>query len=660
VVSWKSRPSGYQVFWLTAIALAVLAAPRVVQWHGWTSNPEMAFSGDVVVASTDSYHLFRAAREMQNGSWDPALPDRSRAFPDGAKRSRIALFPALMAWVGDVFGTSVYRAGMMLALVFAVAFALPMVLFFARCGVPLVGFVGAAIGGLNSAYFHRTSVYRVDTDGGNLFFCWLATWALLGASQARGARRQVGWSAATGLASAGLALWYAQPGFLWVFGGGMALCCLVDRTEVRAALRMLAVFTLFAGPSAFAVGAADGLAFVRGYLVGSAGGAAEAFPNVLDEIHELQRLAVPEALGWLQRPWPLGALGLLGFGWLMLRLGRDAFSLLPLSALGMLGLVHSQRFLMYLGPLAAAGLGAWLVFALGSRVKRPALRVAASVALVALLLPGTAAFDTPRPRMTVATLSGLQRVGEAAPRGAVALAPWNEGYPLMDVARLATFGDGQEPDPVVEYLIALAFVSPEPAGLRAVSNYLATHSRAELYAVLEARGPQGLIAELVANARPSPVPEVVVFTRKILQGFSHLVRKASWDFEARAGKRGGYDVRECIPLQGLSYRCSKDQRADYVLDMEEGSLNGRPVAVRSIRVRAGEVVVEHDFERRGVTLQLVEAARPPHTLHILDEPVFRSNFNQMFVLGRYDASLFEPLVASLPEVRAYLQIPQAR
>jgi hypothetical protein len=40
--------------------------------------------------------------------------------------------------------------------------------------------------------------------------------------------------------------------------------------------------------------------------------------------------------------------------------------------------------------------------------------------------------------------------------------------------------------------------------------------------------------------------------------------------------------------------------------------------------------------------------------------VFRSNFNQMFVLGRHDPAFFQPLMAALPELRAYLQLPEAR
>jgi dolichyl-diphosphooligosaccharide--protein glycosyltransferase len=638
--------------------LLIIAAPRVWQWYDWTSAPEAHFAGEVVVAGIDSYHFFRVARDMREGVWDTGELDTRRNFPDGASRERVSFFPRMVAVAADLGDTTVYRAGMLVSLVLGVLFAVPMLLYFVRCGMPLAGVVGAALGGVAPAYLQRSSVYRVDTDGGNLFCVWLVSYSLLVTLQSRGWRQQLASALVAGLVCRGFILWYAQPGFVWVFTGTLLLGLRALRVRPRVSAALLGLYALCAGTHSFALGAADLHAFVRGYLLGEvaeAGSVAARFPDVLDEILELARAPFPTSLAQLQEPWPLALLGLIGFLVMLVSLRARAVPLLPHLMFGALALVQSQRFLMYLAPLAAAGLGALLSFLLRGRVQSEWARCGAAFLLVAACLPGSAAFDAPRPRMGVEELAAFQELKAVAPPGAVAFAPWNEGYPLIDVAGLRTFGDGQAPDPVVEQLIALSLLSAETFALQAVPVYLASHSRAELHAALERGGSQGaLVREIGAFAQPAPVPIVVVMTEKLMQGFSRIYKKAAWNFERQEGELAGYDFRVCMPLPERRYRCSKEDRRDLLVDPEAGTIGDAPSIRRFLRVRDGVVVEDRDFGRRGLVLQLLEAPEAPHSLHLLGDAVFRSNFNQMFVLGRYDANLFEPLSTSLPELRAYL------
>ncbi|NNL66215.1 MAG: hypothetical protein HKP30_08235, partial [Myxococcales bacterium] len=162
-----------------ALVLLVVAAPRAWQWHDWTAHPDEHFAGEVVVASIDSYHFFRVAREMREGVWDARERDPLRRHPDAAPQERTSFLPRLIALTADLADTTVYRAGMALSLGLGVLFAVPLLLYFARCGLPLAGGVGAALGGVAPAYLQRTSVYRVDTDGGTLAFVWLVSLLLL-------------------------------------------------------------------------------------------------------------------------------------------------------------------------------------------------------------------------------------------------------------------------------------------------------------------------------------------------------------------------------------------------------------------------------------------------------------------------------------------------
>ena len=657
--------AGFRV-WLgisLLLVLLVIATPRLAQWWAWIGAPERHFAGEVVVASIDSYGMLHAARQMREGVWDAPLPDPMRRYPDGVSRERISLLPRLIALGADLTGATLYRAGMVISLVFSVLFAIPLVFFFARCGMAPAGLVGAAVGGLSHSYLQRTSVYRVDTDGGNLLFVWLVSWALLATLQAVTTRARLGFAALSGICCLGFVTWYAQPGFAWVFGGTLALSLLLTRPGWRSGLGVLGVFMLCTGPWALLEGARDIADFVRGYLLDQAASAGPlaSFPNVLSEIHELRRLPLDEALALLQRPWPLALLGLLGLAVAATRLRGAFVLLLPSLLLGGLGLVESMRFLMYLAPLCGVGLGALLGVALTRTPVSRGGHLVAAFALVALLLPGSAAFEAPRPRVDVDLLRALLRLREEAPPGSVALAPWSEGYPILDVARLATFGDGQAPHPLVEHLVALAFASPEPIAFGAVGSWLASHGEEERLAALEQVGdPPALVPLMAGFPRASPVPIVVVLTERMRETYSWIFRKAIWDFEARRGRRAGYDVRHCVSEGEGRLRCSKPGRVDVEIDVEAGTLVGNPIA-RFLRLREGEVVEDRTYGHRGAVLQLLESPTGPHVLHILDEVVFASNFNQMYVLGRYDAAWFEPLVTSVGTLRAYrLRDPSAK
>ena len=643
------------------LALALVAAPRAWQWSEWTGDPSRHFAGDVVVASADSYHWFRVAREIASGGRGATGRDALRAFPDGMARGRESLLPVAMALLADALDTSVYRAGMAISLVLGVLFAIPLGLYFARWGSPAAGIVAIVVGGLSPAVLQRTSVYRVDTDGGNLLLMWIAALCLLELLRADLAWRRLLWAGAAGLAVRGLCAWYAQPGFLWVYGATLLLCAVKTGQGGRRSLALLAVFAVCGGPLDLAAGARDIASFVDAYVVagiGGTGGVAASFPDVLDEIHELQRLSPSDTLAALLGPAPLALLGLVGFGLLAARDPEGALPLLPVLALGGLGVVWAMRFLMYLAPFVGAGLGWLLVLALRRLGVHGEGRAAfAGLAVGILLLPGTAAFDEPRPRIDAALLESLQVLREKAPAGAVAVAPWNHGYLLMDVTGLATFNDGRAPmDPVVEQLLSMAFVSPFPSGLPTLTTYLASRSRADLYSALERVGGQrALLAEIGSREVHGGHPIVVVFTERQLRQFSHVLRKATWDFERRRGSEGGYDVRQCTPEPPAAWRCGKEGRPVVRVDAAQGSVDGRPVATRWVRVRGGVVVEEREFARpAGVVLQLVESSTgPPHTLHVLDPLVFTSNFNQMFVLGRHDPKRFELLVDRPPHLRAY-------
>ena len=56
---------------------------------------------------------------------------------------------------------------------------------------------------------------------------------------------------------------------------------------------------------------------------------------------------------------------------------------------------------------------------------------------------------------------------------------------------------------------------------------------------------------------------------------------------------------------------------------------------------------------QGYTLQMLVVGQRIVEVQLIDEAVFQSNYNQMFLLGRYDGKLFEETYNAFPFSRLY-------
>ena len=75
---------------------------------------------------------------------------------------------------------------------------------------------------------------------------------------------------------------------------------------------------------------------------------------------------------------------------------------------------------------------------------------------------------------------------------------------------------------------------------------------------------------------------------------------------------------------------------------------------RMVFIRDGQVLREQEFgHKQGYTQQLLVSGRQIVDVQLIDEVVFRSNYNQMFLLGLYNGELFEETYNAFPISRLY-------
>jgi len=90
------------------------------------------------------------------------------------------------------------------------------------------------------------------------------------------------------------------------------------------------------------------------------------------------------------------------------------------------------------------------------------------------------------------------------------------------------------------------------------------------------------------------------------------------------------------------------------IDLKAGFINNQLTLRRLVFIRDGQVLREQEFgHAQGYTLQLLVSGQRIVEVQLIDEAVFRSNYNQMFLLGRYDGELFEETYNAFPFSRLF-------
>ena len=75
---------------------------------------------------------------------------------------------------------------------------------------------------------------------------------------------------------------------------------------------------------------------------------------------------------------------------------------------------------------------------------------------------------------------------------------------------------------------------------------------------------------------------------------------------------------------------------------------------RALTVEGGRVLREREFTGDAdLVVEIVLQNSAAKAVYLLDEPAFASNLNQMFMLGRFDATRFEEVFNDFPYARVF-------
>jgi len=261
--------------------------------------------------------------------------------------------------------------------------------------------------------------------------------------------------------------------------------------------------------------------------------------------------------------------------------------------------------------------------------------------------PQTAISFVPGPSIHPRLYATFLEVKKRIPEDSALLTWWDYGYAITDATGLAIFHDGGSQFTPKTYFIARGLSSSDPEELYDITQYLATEGNRGI--AENNTSPEDLL-KAVRNPKQKPWdPIYLFFTGDMTEKYWAISKLGSWDMVKGGSKTRDYQKLSCNKITDDEMSCRGAK-----IDLKAGKINNQVALKRLVLIQDGQVLREQEFEHsQGKTLQLFITGRQIVGVQLIDEAVFRSNFNQMFLLGRYRRDLYEETYNAFPFSRLF-------
>lgn len=361
------------------------------------------------------------------------------------------------------------------------------------------------------------------------------------------------------------------------------------------------------------------------------------------------------------------AFALLGYAALVVRY-RAFLLALPLIGIGIFALWGGLRFTVYAVPVAALSAVYLFVF-IGEQFKNNVFKYAlVALATAGMLYPNIVhiiGYKVPTV-MTKDEVEDLEALNKTAKPGDYTLAWWDYGYPIWYYGETSTLIDGgkhnndnfiiskimQTTSPqLAANLARLAVETYENSGYKEIADTLFKNQQQDQI------DPNLILSELELSSYklPAKTRDVYLYLPfRMMQIFPTVAVFGNLDLQT------GKPLRQMVFYPG-SLREQKGATLflsnGIVCDMERGEL-----MIGDQTERLKQFVITENTKEGQIRLQsqnyypdgryVVVFLKSYGQMVVMDTETFQSMYVQMFMLGKYDSDLFEPVVTS-PYSRIY-------
>jgi dolichyl-diphosphooligosaccharide--protein glycosyltransferase len=646
---------------IISLTYGIVTYVKWQQYGKWKLNPNVNYANNIpLLTTTDGYYWTRYAKYINQGKYIPRGKDILRYYPElwGRFPKPTPLISQTIAYIQQTLNIDYYTAGILMVIFFSGLFIVPLIIYFYNLNLPATAVLGSLIGAFSWSYFTRTSVGRVDTDALNLFFLFSASLFILFAYNSKKYIMTYIYSAISGLVLAGFYLWYHKPLFMNIYFVILLLMLIVKyKMKVWHVIISLGLFVLFCNPIWFNEGLKYSSHTVFKYLPFLKSAFAAEFPDIFHTITEVQEKDSSKILSAILHQNFISLFGLIMTLPLIVFKNMKFVPLIPVFLLGLISFVSSNRFAMYLAPFVGIGLG-YLIDILINYLKEKTefkyldyIPIVAAYLLFVLFIPFTAYSYMPKPIIPANVFKSFYKLSDKIDNETALYSWWDFGYAFEDVLNVKTFHDpGHQTSPKT-FFIAKSFVSDSQNEMYNIIKYLDNNGYRLILKLLR----QGISFEdiikivTIANVKDKKKNKLILlFTQDMLFKYMAFDEIGNW-FEDPGNKiKPGYTPVRCNGYKNWIFDCGK-----YKINGKTGLINNKIPLKKIIDIRNGQTIREHNYPYNSKLYFLLASTKNGVMPYLITEDVYKSNLNQMFMMGRYDKTKFKEILNDFPNARAF-------
>ena len=652
---------------------------RFYQFSEWKKNKSLYFIDHITAVTTlDAYHWLRYAEVEAGIKKKPEYDLRNypdlRKFPD-----KIPFLSWLIAKTCNFFNNEGYNkayvGGIKLINITASLFVIPLIIYIFLSGGGFAGVLGALIGSFSWAYYVRSCVGRVDTDSFVLIAPILFGLLMLLIVILKNKRLKYIFAilAGTSFLILSKAHHVLNAGY-FIYLGLFIFSLFINKNEKKDIMILTILFILASNPLNLFLSIESLIGFLKSkYILNFKPegliehGVKIIFPNIIHTITETQKLPISKIIDMIFGIKFLAVIGLLGsILYFILNFTKSIF-LLPVFALGLLSFVTSNRFAMFLAPFVGIGIGYLFHLLLRYIIKvtipkfikfSGIIEIIFSIIFFFSFTKATAYDYVPAPSIPPDITKSFIDMKHRFPKKSAIFTWWDFGYALMDIGDFYTYHDGGIHGGARTYFVGKAFAMNSQKKFYNMLAYFDNFGFKSIGKIVDSKKTPDYMLNKVFNfngklKKKSHV--FVLYTRDMIGKYGAISFFGNWDFNNKKSNPDFYQQISCSKLKGNTLFCANNLKID--LSKGEGSLPGdrKFLLRRSLFVNNGYVISENDYSnhKNGLNLQIEMINNRVFAIYLLNERLFKSNFNQQYLLGRIDKRYFREVFNRFPTARAF-------
>jgi len=676
------------------LVLLVAFLVRIEDLQDWNAQPDRAFFNSQPLLTTfDGYYYLTLARDLVEDAYHPI--DEKRAVPDCPPRPQPPpLLSSIAFGVQKITGASLNWIAAVAPAVLGLALFFPVYGIGRFYGGPIMGCVAGLFSLMSFYYVYRSSLGWFDTDCMNVTFAMAAVFFALKFGETKGRSRYL-WFLGVLLNYFLFMWWWDQtPQVATVIALLPTAVAIVlfyrpDKREGAIFFGLLITFVLaifFLSGADLPIKSVQHIANIYKYISKEVAG---DFPNIGVSISEQAIPSFGEIIAKTTDSILAFSTGIIGLLFLFYRFRAKALYLAVPLILSGLSFFFAKRFLIFLAPTLALGIGCILYesyYFLKERLGSPLMRWAIMAAVISILIYPSVQKGFAKtfwPKEPPFLIKGMVEAKEKTPPNSVIWAWWDHGYPMIYWAKRATINDGQVHGGERSVFNGIPYTTSDDRLAANIMNFFVQrgiiHGTHTVYHALGDNTTKGFrfikevlsagpvnAERMIASAGLKPQKDIVTVEDWLSFFFPKQTRPVylftdwrltvtnywwfwlgSWDPAKHDGIHPTYLPFYNTKVKGQVITAVTNRGQSLKADISNGIVyfGGKAIPLKALYIRYPYKIDKRTYPvEQGYHLEVI----PGSYSALMSEDIAESVFNKLFLRHKFNTTYFEPVALNTP------------